>query len=527
VRKREIFGFIATLLMILSTFSNPLISAASVPFDVEVVLTSKDESTSVALETLTYELKNLDLSFKVRRISESTDLLCTYSQVRIVIGHGSIEGMLLNEKVISWSQIYDTLESVNLANSLSILVSCYSASYEHKTSNKILGFKGEIDAQAGIYLATTFIIGSYRHKIRDLEPQDNQENSNTIFSELQTRYINKAIKYQQIKAHPLLEYDAEYFGDGPYYNPGSDFVENSFTYSNFNVVIAIPAAASALAVLAAFAMIVIGAMLFFLDFADLTALVDLFGCVLVNALDWAVRIVEAIREVKEFYNNLWRIRITLALSKLPIDLRPPPDKRTLLWKLIALGIIGVLIMSLIVPSFSKPTTDPTLDGDGDGLRTAEEDLYKTSSNSVDSDGDNFWDAGEISSGTDPNDPNSYPLGGVTAISSSSSSSTSSQYYTLKVNIGAATRVKVLVDGSFYCYFLTSSQGLVEISVSLENGQHTITVYGMAEVDPAEDYQAWCTWILSGPSSKVVTSYYIPSGGGGGGGGGLPPPPGGL
>ena len=50
---------------------------------------------------------------------------------------------------------------------------------------------------------------------------------------------------------------------------------------------------------------------------------------------------------------------------------------------------------------------------------------------------------------------------------------------------------------------------------------------MADVDPAEDYEAWCTWILSGPSSKVVTSYYIPSGGGGGGGGGLPPPPGGL
>ena len=53
--------------------------------------------------------------------------------------------------------------------------------------------------------------------------------------------------------------------------------------------------------------------------------------------------------------------------------------------------------------------DALFDFDIDGLKNAEEFIHRTKPNESDSDGDGYSDGVEVAAGTDPLNPNSYPM----------------------------------------------------------------------------------------------------------------------
>ncbi|MDF1540448.1 MAG: hypothetical protein P1Q69_16250 [Candidatus Thorarchaeota archaeon] len=99
----------------------------------------------VALETLEYEFSKVGLSYTIAnfknlaRLSDSLDFL-------ILIGHSQSEGMLIENGIMSWSNLYS---QVSEKSRNAIVLACHSPT---NSELGILGFSGQIDARAGALL---------------------------------------------------------------------------------------------------------------------------------------------------------------------------------------------------------------------------------------------------------------------------------------------------------------------------------------------------------------------------------------
>jgi len=121
------------------------------------------------------------------------DNIPKYSDSITVIGHGYEEGVAVSDGILSWSSLYETIESWSPLHT--IVLACHSPTIRE---SNIFGFGGVIDAEAGALIATW-----HARQVFELDSID------------RTPY-SRAIEAQEALEHPLsrvVYFVHGYFGD--------------------------------------------------------------------------------------------------------------------------------------------------------------------------------------------------------------------------------------------------------------------------------------------------------------------------
>lgn len=184
--------------------------------DIMIISTDNtDSSVNIAISTICGQINDDSVITEIsdydsiRNIPSSVDAL-------ILIGHGTIEGLLTAGKVISWESLYDILDILGV--DISIVLACFSPT---DTEKNIYGFEGLIDAEAGAILSCFLIQEKIlRHTSIDID-------------------IDDVMKAQNAMLHPLgsvLYFVHGYFGNTESWNDLYSYLDDHDILSDYDSV---------------------------------------------------------------------------------------------------------------------------------------------------------------------------------------------------------------------------------------------------------------------------------------------------
>lgn len=152
-------GIVICAIFLLSVVVEPL----SMPLFTPVVISfGNSKEVNTAVNTLEKNYPNVDvIRYKdIHSISAALTLMRSHS-ILILVGHGNTDGILNSNKIISWQQIGNWVNS--LPNNKIIFLSCNSNSVKPFIDKPFYGFTGNIDAVLGaLAVAAALKINSHQ-----------------------------------------------------------------------------------------------------------------------------------------------------------------------------------------------------------------------------------------------------------------------------------------------------------------------------------------------------------------------------
>jgi hypothetical protein len=176
-----------------------------------VMTESQDENVDIALETLQEEISSIHIRIRLTRIDHLSSVPL-HTDMIVLIGHGTPNGLETSRKLLSWSMIYDAIAKREPQKT--VILACHSPS---DLSVNIFGFDGRVDAEAG-----AIMIGWYLKQM--VRP-----NSEVSFP------FDRVTQAQSAMLHPLERY--LYFVHGYWgENDGFDDIRTNFTDRKLHII---------------------------------------------------------------------------------------------------------------------------------------------------------------------------------------------------------------------------------------------------------------------------------------------------
>ncbi|MFX1559471.1 MAG: hypothetical protein ACFFBL_02675 [Promethearchaeota archaeon] len=118
---------------------------------------------SMNLPTSQIESERTKPKIRMSSLSVSCDdfeneMMNRKASVLVIIGHGSEEGIEVRNDCISWSDVTESIESVDASRT--VLASCHSDGPASTLSNGF-GFSGVVDARMAAYLSSALVLSSF------------------------------------------------------------------------------------------------------------------------------------------------------------------------------------------------------------------------------------------------------------------------------------------------------------------------------------------------------------------------------
>lgn len=111
-----------------------------------------DLSTNLAVSVLQKNIADLEATVRVIGL-EGMSKITSEGDVFVIVGHGETLGLCIDDCVVPWQNLYESLEAYNPART--IVLACNSPS---DTGRAIYGFTGMIDAEAGAILSPFLVM---------------------------------------------------------------------------------------------------------------------------------------------------------------------------------------------------------------------------------------------------------------------------------------------------------------------------------------------------------------------------------